>query len=309
MRRVGIFGAGFGLYGYLPAMIRAGADRIVMPSRYRETFARRSELQPFASCIDWAESDDAVLHGADAVVIARVPVQQPRIVERAFAAHGVRRFILEKPLAPSPAAALALQETLRASGSRWRIAYVFRFTRWGKSLRTLCHATEAGEKAERVRLQWTFHAHHFRHNLDNWKRHHEEGGGVLRFYGIHVIALLAELGYDDVLRSHMTGSPGQPERWSAAFSGPGMPLFELEVDTRAESTCFEVMADGGGRSHVIAHLPDPFAEVAGEGDLDPRITPLAELCRSLWDEQAAPVAWYGAALDLWSRTEAATLAE
>jgi len=38
-------------------------------------------------------------------------------------------------------------------------------------------------------------ADHFKNNKDNWKRDHKQGGGPLRFYGIHLIAVLAELGY------------------------------------------------------------------------------------------------------------------
>ena len=43
-----IRGSGFGLYGYLPALVGCGR-RVVLPERYRARFAERPELAPFAN--------------------------------------------------------------------------------------------------------------------------------------------------------------------------------------------------------------------------------------------------------------------
>ena len=44
-------------------------------------------------------------------------------------------------------------------------------------------------------------ARHFIHERKTWKRFHSEGGGAIRFYGIHLIAILSDIGYLKVLES------------------------------------------------------------------------------------------------------------
>ena len=57
--------------------------------------------------------------------------------------------------------------------------------------------------SEKQDIDWTwgFMAHHFSMNLKNWKRYHDIGGGVLRFYGVHIIAFFSTLGYNNIISS------------------------------------------------------------------------------------------------------------
>ncbi|MGH9364108.1 MAG: hypothetical protein ACRD1B_02425 [Thermoanaerobaculia bacterium] len=160
-------------------------------------------------------------------------------------------------------------------------------------------------------IRWTFRAHHFRHKLANWKRFHATGGGAIRFYGIHIIGLLAEIGYRTVTLSRAFGtSPDELDEWVATFAGAGLPECEVLVNSRSAVKTFWVQhasnSKVGPNPTVFADLTDPFdlgREACQSGSLDRRVPILGRLCRSLWKEDAGEYEWYAAAIQLWSSVE------
>jgi hypothetical protein len=171
---------------------------------------------------------------------------------------------------------------------------------WAERLRAvLCEGTDG------LSLDWSFMAHHYRANLANWKRFDASGGGALRFYGIHLIALLAELGYDDVSSSVVGGpSDGETASWEAVFTAQALPPFALRVDSRSTKTCFRIAADE--RGPAVVDLSDPFASVrqAVVNVRDPRVDVLARLCRSLDADDASHAQRQRNIIALWARVEA-----
>lgn len=304
-----VLGSGFGLYGYIPALVDGCAEHVVLPERYRARFSERPELSRFADAVRWEPDDHSALERADGVVLARRPVDQSEWLPRCLAQPNLDRLILEKPLAPSPEAAEALHDRVVRSGKTFRMAYTFRHTDWGEQLlRTTRPAGESGS----LSIDWAFQAHHYEHDLRNWKRSHIAGGGAIRFYGIHVIALLAELGYRDVLESRSGGaSPDEVERWNAAFGGSGLPRCEIALDTRANVSRFRVEWRRAGTAAALASLDDPFDHVSAGRERvgDRRVLALGRLCRSLGDDGATERALYdtyGAVLRLWAAVEERT---
>ena len=307
-----IIGSGFGLYGYLPAMVASCEQRIVLPERYRKPFSERAELARFSSYIEWKQNELVALDCADGVVIAKRPIDQHEWIHQCLARPGVRRLILEKPLDRTPADASALLDVLVRTQRIVRIGYLFRYAPWGQAL---LRSLRSSDRASRASIRWTFLAHHFRYDLRNWKRSHAEGGGALRFYGIQIIALLAEAGYHDVVVSVACAiEPDEVEKWVATFSGPGLPDCDVTVDSRSSTTHFEVgvrsdldVFQGG----VLARLENPLEPgrtqpMREEGGQDYRSFVLAQLCRSLWDDADVLPAWYENTVDLWKRVEDAT---
>ena len=57
MSTVGIVGSGFGLYGYLPALVEVGKMNVILPGRYKDKFLARSELKIYADYIHWVSDD------------------------------------------------------------------------------------------------------------------------------------------------------------------------------------------------------------------------------------------------------------
>lgn len=284
-----IRGSGFGLYGYLPALVGCG-QRVALPERYRARFAERPELAPFAGEIQWAKDEASALEQADGAALALRPGDQAEWVAHCLSLPRVERLILEKPLAPSPDESARLFQSLLRSGKNFRIGYVFRETPWGRRF-----LQAGGAKS----ISWNFTAHHFRADLRNWKRSHVAGGGPIRFFGIQLVALLAEAGYREVLSSSGTGGGLEElETWEARFAGPGLPECRVEVRTRSPIEALRVEG--------LADLREPFeteSAAGGPGALDRRVPILGAVCRSLWEPGDAPYGWYGATLDLWRAVE------
>lgn len=299
-----IRGSGFGLYGYLPALVHGCAQRIILPERYRARLESRSELSPFASAVEWESDDRTLLDRANGVAIAIRPANQRDLIPEYLARTNIEFLLLEKPLAPSPQIAAALLENLIDSRKTFRVGYILRNTSWGKQLLATLARKEAGG---RLTIRWSFLAHHFLEDLRNWKRYSDTGGGAVRFYGIHLIALLAEAGYRDVPLSETFGdSPNECEKWIAAFAGPGLPECEVLVDTRSAGRAFQVEWVAGSTqttTMTFAALGDPF-----DSDVDPRtgdrrVPALSEACRSLWQSTGNEYAVYEAANALWRSVE------
>lgn len=297
-----IVGSGFGLYGYLPALVETFGEPVLLPEAYRAKVAARRELDPYAGAIRWMPDRDAALAAASGVVIATPPRMQAEVVARCLELPSLETLVLEKPVAPTPKDAVTALERLKRSGKRYRIGYSLLHTGWGAALK-LPNADEWGGV---VTVEWTFMAHHFAHDLRNWKRSHENGGGVLRFFGIHLVALLARHGYREVDRCTLAGTdPAEPERWSAVFSGPRLANCRVHVDSRAPTRGFAIALAGPADSPPLVELQDPFESDARNPAGDPRVEALKHLLATLRCEDDPYERIYDEANRLWQEVEAA----
>lgn len=305
---IAILGSGFGLYGYLPALVDGCAERVVLPERYRTRFCERSGLERFARNVQWEKNESIVLDCASGVVLALQPINQSEWIPHCLARPNIERLLLEKPLAHSPAIALTLFDDLVRSRKVFRMGYTFRHTEWGKHLlNTLATRSENGL----LTIHWSFMAHHFRHNLRNWKRFNSVGGGAIRFYGIHLIALLSKIGYRNVTLSRAFGtSPDEVEKWVASFESSNLPKCEVVVDSKSKVSEFKIehtsKSNAVSTTTVFANLNDPFEsqnKVYELDQIDQRVPILSQLCRSLWEECSNEYEWYDATNWLWLRIE------
>jgi predicted dehydrogenase len=251
--KIGILGGGFGLYGYLPSLI-SGGHHVLLPTRYLERVRRRDDIRALGAQVEWSADEKAMLQRCVGVVVALPPTEQRRWVEQCLVHENIRYLFLEKPLDVSPALADVLLDKLKESGRDFAVGYHFRYTDWGKAL------LRGSEGAQRI--DWRFRAHHYVRGLDTWKRRPTEGGGALRFYGIHLVALLAELGYEAVAASEILSTrASEAEAWRATMTGEGLPPCRVEVNSDADATEFVVRHGKGG----VTRLTDPF-----QGRTDPQ---------------------------------------
>lgn len=307
---VAILGSGFGLYGYLPALVGGCRQRIVLPENYRVRLSARPELAPFAGSVHWERDESSALDCADQVVVALRPIDQSKRIPVLLKRANIQAVLLEKPLAGSPEMAATILRDLIDSRKVVRMGYIFRYTSWGERLRKTLRETG---KNRLLFIRWEFLAHHFLYDLGSWKRFSASGGGAIRFYGIQLIALLAEIGYHDVVWSRSVGpSANEIEKWSASLEGEGLPNCNVIVDTKAEGERFLVeWRAGSSQEHdvVLADVLHPFASADAftqtEG-LDPRVPALIRLCRSLWEETINEYGCYEAMVNLWRAIEAKT---
>lgn len=293
--KVAVIGGGFGLYGYLPALIDGCNCSVILPIRYKERILARDDVRRFADIIEWAADDEALLQDCKAVIIAVPPALQSSWVDKCLTRENITHLLLEKPVAATPELATELLNRLTASPKKFRIGYNFRQTDWGKDLL----ANSTGVQS----INWTFRANHYAKDIPTWKRVHAEGGGALRFYGIHLIALLAEMGYDDVISSSIQADrTGEADSWQTIITGPNLPNCRVFINSNDAKTSFTVkMSD-----EQIVHLSHPFENNQEMGLMDQRIPFLQQVLLDLFLKDRLCYDWYGKANLLWSRIERRT---
>jgi len=301
---IAIFGSGFGLYGYLPALIAGCGQSIVLPERYRPRYQARTELARFSSAINWVQDENMALDKAVGAALILRPVDQEVWLERCLLKTELKYLLLEKPLARTPELAQYFLNELVRSNKIFKIGYLFKFTNWGRQLLSIL--SEKSYQGKLV-IHWHFCAHHYANNLANWKRFDSMGGGVIRFFGIHVIALLAQLGYHEIADSKIFGMTiDETELWTATFIGKGLPECDVVIDTNSPFTKFEVICSRGTDcSPDFSKITSgPFdSEELTDNDpligLDSRTSILRELCNTLWEKPNGDLECYQKTLDLW----------
>lgn len=296
---VTILGSGFGLYGYLPAL-HALPCRVVLPERYRPIIRRRAELSGLADNIVFVANDDEAIDLADALVIARRPADQAGVISQLCRRGKLRRLLLEKPLAPDPAAAAQLFDQIEASGKIVRIGYLFGHTDWGRGL-----IARAAELRGDLHVRWLFRAHHYAVDRSNWKRAEAEGGGALRFYGIQFVSVLAALGFDHVLASRIRATrPGEAESWDATLVNRNGARCLLELESNAAEAEFAITAPA---DNITVSRHDPFTAAAD--DQDRRVPLLVGVCREFLTSEAATAPSDRKSITLWQAIEDVTRRE
>jgi predicted dehydrogenase len=185
--RVGIVGGGFGIYGWLPALVSSHEVQIVTLERYRVQLQLRPELRVFEKRMTFVEDLRRLISRCEYVVIARRPADQFRFVEELASLGWKGCVVLEKPLAPNPEMAEALLEILDHADIRVVVGFSLCETGWAATFGRYLAVAEPIH----IRVDWRFLAHHYRYSLANWKRQPTEGGGALRFFAIHLVAWLA----------------------------------------------------------------------------------------------------------------------
>jgi predicted dehydrogenase len=303
MRIYAIFGSGFGLYGYLPAIAGALNATVILPESARVKFTARPELAIFESSIRWASNVSSALQQANAAVIAVPPEEQPGIAAECLRHRGIDTIVLEKPVAVTPRHAHEVLDSIMGAGRKCRVGYTLLNTAFAEALLTSDDTAEF----DHLTIEWSFMAHHFSNDVDTWKRRHVQGGGALRFFGIHLVALLALLGYRNAVHSAvMCTNPGEPDRWLATVMSPGGRSASVVLDCRSPMASFRITRKCNGKKEDCVNLFDPFFSAQQADAPDRRVSCLSKLLGSL-DE---PDAYHHARLmeiqHLWEQIEEVT---
>jgi predicted dehydrogenase len=266
---IGIIGSGFGLYGHLPALCVGKQVSVLIPIRYKNTFQERVELSSFDKFISWAKDENEVVNSCETVVIAIWPMGQPELIKKCLLSATVKNLILEKPLAISPELSIEILDLLRASGKNFRIMYSFIYTDWSKQI------TKAIKKngSYDLIIKWNFMAHHYRDSLQTWKKNHSIGGGAIRFYGIHLIAFLAHLGFKSIKNSTSRSDiTDEIYEWHAELYSE-FNRAQVLINTKTGISEFTILLIDRSTKQTIytLNLKDPFGDIEKSGDLDVRV--------------------------------------
>jgi predicted dehydrogenase len=270
---VGIIGSGFGLYGYLPALVIGCRQHVILAARYKAILLSRPDVASLTNAVIWADDDDHLLSLSSALIIARRPADSLAICRSALEHNNIKRILIEKPIAPTPELAAAILNQMSAARIAFDAGYNFHLTPWSKSLADHLKTVEPHSS---IHIEWDFRAHHYRFQLQNWKRHHEDGGGALRFYGIHIVALLARLGFKSVAFSSAPRVDGDVKSWSARLLNSENVACDISVKTDADETAFRVFDNAQPFS---VKQCSPYDNIGRWNDYDGRVPVVADLCR------------------------------
>lgn len=251
-----ILGGGFGLYGYLPAAIEANW-RVSTLERYENFINNRIELVDFVNQITFLREESLDLNSFGGIVVARNPTEQFKFVLESSNYNG--HYFLEKPIGNTKETSLELLNILHARASSFSIAYLFRYQDWYKEV------FSAARDNYNMLINWKIP--HTKKN--SWKNDPTLGGGVLSYYGIHLLALIAELRIEpenlqlfyksDILRIE---------------SNKSSKLLQIELST-SSTPAFEIsLSSPGGSFHWSG--ASPFGPIPIAGIPDPRIPGLTQ---------------------------------
>ena len=251
-----ILGGGFGLYGYLPAAIKANWQVSTL-ERYRNFLNDRVELVSFVNQITFVQEESLDLDFYGGIVVARNPVEQLNFVQQTSGFKG--HYFLEKPIGATPDSSQELLDHLQSRVCTFSIAYLFRYQDWYEKILSSMGADYT------LAINWK--VSRAKHN--SWKNEDLHGGALLSYYGIHLLSLITELEskvdnlevfYEpDILRIN---------------SYESSRVFQIELATSL-SPAFDISLSSPGEIYNWSGA-SPFGSTPVAGFPDPRIPALAQ---------------------------------
>jgi len=178
-----ILGGGFGLYGYLPAAMQTNWQ-VTTLSRYKSFLEKRVELSGLLNRVTFVAESDLDPNIYDAVVIARTPQQQIDFVRSNSSFEG--HLFLEKPLGNTVKSTSELLDVLQSRKSNFSVAYLFLYQDWYRAI------ASQKQSACNVTINWRITPS----RNQNWKKQIDAGGGILSYYGVHLLSLIVDCEYD-----------------------------------------------------------------------------------------------------------------
>lgn len=178
-----ILGGGFGLYGYLPAAMQTHWQ-VTTLSRYKSFLEERVELSGLLNRVTFVAENDLEPNTYDAVVIARTPQQQIDFVRSNSSFEG--HLFLEKPLGGTVKSTSELLDVLQSRKSNFSVAYLFQYQEWYRAI-----ASQKQSECS-VAIDWRITPG----RNQNWKKQIDVGGGILAYYGVHLLSLIVDCEYD-----------------------------------------------------------------------------------------------------------------
>jgi len=298
----GIFGGGFGLYGYLPAIARQNNVKVLILEKHFYILESRPELRQYATIVRTVKSRDEIFLRADSLIFSVPPQIQEKLLGQAALMKRYRFIVLEKPLATTPVAAMALLKSSIKIASSVRVGYSFLYSSWGKTIQQSHLFLSDGD----FKISWKFLAHHFRGQESSWKSDHKSGGGVLRFYGIHLIAFFQSLNKTAIVNSRLfCNKHGQPFRWQAKFKIHNGARITVDLNSRSQVDSFGIRSLHDGYDFEVQGT-NPFSGEGPQNNEDSRIPVIEKLLATFGSHNGEFYRFYDGVNQLWSEVERIT---
>lgn len=292
----GIIGAGFGLYGYLPAVVQT-EGKVVLLEESKEIFQSRPELQIYKDNIQWITNMNEFLSIVIKLIVCVPPKIQEGYFDNIIANTNISNVVFEKPIASTPKLSREIISRLLDTNKTFRIGYTFLYTDW------FTNFDIKSVNANDIKISWAFKAHHYKHDIENWKRNNSDGGGVIRFFGIHLFPLLVIFGFTKVISSETQGATDDDlQSWNAVFENKDKFRCCINVNSNSDEEHFNIKSD----EVELINFVSPFETVNDSiQNEDNRVSILKNLLTSLsnQNENNKMFTLYEQANDLWMQTE------
>ena len=270
---VGIIGEGFGLYGYLPSFVELGY-KVGVVERSKKIIEYRPELNHLSSRLDYFESEKELFQYCNQMVLATNPIRQEAYIDLLIKEGSVKKVFLEKPITINPTNTSLLIEKLQNRNINFNVGFNFFYTNWFRSLYQLI----SNRSKCNVLIKWNFTSFYLKNESETWKKSPNQGGGLVNFYGIHLISVLAAMNFD-LVESQEFLDNNQVVLWEAKFKNETHTELKIMLNINSEDEEFFI---GINESEIIlAQSTNPFSnDKILKDKRDPRIKTLKEMILS-----------------------------
>ena len=287
-----LLGRGFALNVYLPALIKINCKNILIDSsakKYRKPSQIKKDLR-------WIDIDNIRNKKFTKIIIAVPPEEQYDLICKQKLWKNSNNLILEKPLANNYENAMYIINTLIDNKIKYSINYIFRYTKW---FQRICKYLENNINKGEIRIFWKFKSRHLQKKEESWKNNHLEGGGSIRFYGIHLIAILSDIGYVEVEKTTILNqSKERLISWSCELRPTqSLPKLTLYIDSFSNINQFHWFQ----KDKNILELESPFSLESNQYRNDNRIPPTINFLKETHNDILHLKNMY--ALELWNKIE------
>ncbi len=219
-----ISGSKFGLYGYLPAILKNKKNKVYLTKKYFKFFNFRKDLAKYSKNIIWFSNFSEIQKKIDYYIIAKRPIDQVALAKNVLNFKNLKHLFLEKPIAPNFHEAQKLLKFLKKNKVNFSIAYILTLTPFFTKLSKILKQ----KNVSNIEIYWSFLN---KNKKNSWKLDENKGGGILNFYGIHFVHLFNILGFDKILNSRVKIKKGREVEWEINIMKNFTLLnFKLRID-------------------------------------------------------------------------------
>ena len=260
MKNIGFIGSCFALYGYLKYFSLKNYNLYTL-ERYKTIIKKRIDLNSIYSKIIFKRNDKELLDHCDEIVVARRPIDQEKFINNILKKKiNFKKYYFEKPLCPNPKKSLEFLNKLKKNKFNFSIGYLFFYTEFYKKfIKTYNHD---------IHVNWEFMSYDLKKNKTSWKFNLLKGGGPLRFYGIHLIAILTKKFKNSAnITSVLTFKKNTPIRWTCNILTSSKKKVVININTFSRKNKFTIFSD----NKSLYNASSPFGNYQKNNKKDYRI--------------------------------------
>jgi hypothetical protein len=249
--KFGVLGGGFGLYGYLPALLELNKEVYTL-KKYKSFMEKRHDLRTYINDVKFISNEQKMLDFVDNVVIARKPNQQLDLINQV--SKRFNHIFFEKPLAEKVSDHVRFVQELESIDQSFSVAYLIKHTEWYREVMDFL------PDRENLEIKWKI-----KNPIHSWKNLSFSDQGLFSFYGIHTAPLVHEL-----------SGVKKPIEKCGSSSLIIRVLGRLNLTiflSYGNENAFTVKSSGTQDKTIYSSLT-PFGNLGGAGIRDSRIDPL-----------------------------------